>query len=66
MNCDMLKGRMREKKVTQEALAEQIGINKNTMYNKLNGNSSFTVEEAKKISEVLRLNQIERVLIFLQ
>lgn len=50
-----LKGKMREKEVTQADLAKAIGITPQALNAKLNGRSSFTVPEAQKIAEFLSL-----------
>lgn len=51
-----LKGKMREKGVTQADLAGAIGITLQALNAKLNGRSSFTVPEAQKITEFLELD----------
>lgn len=55
MNFSKLKGAMREKNFTQELLAEKIGITPQSLNSKLNGRTSFTISEAQKIAEALRL-----------
>lgn len=50
-----LKGKMRERGVTQADLARAIGITPQALNAKLNGRSSFTVPEAQKITEFLGL-----------
>ncbi|MGL5153281.1 MAG: helix-turn-helix transcriptional regulator [Clostridium sp.] len=48
-----LRGAIREKNITQNQLATYLGISNSTLSLKLNGKSQFTLEEAKKISEIL-------------
>lgn len=46
MECKELKGEMAKNKVSIENLADLLKIHRNSVANKLNGNSSFTVDEA--------------------
>ena len=46
-----LVGEMAKNNVTNEAIANLLGIHRNSAYNKLKGGSSFTVEEAIKIRD---------------
>ena len=55
MNAQMLKEKIKKKGMNVEMLAEKIGIDKSTMYRKLNMDISTTVAEAVKIKEVLAL-----------
>lgn len=50
-----LKGAMRERGVTQQELADEIGITVQAMNAKLNGRTAFTIPEAQKITYVLKL-----------
>lgn len=49
MDYSKLLGRMRERRLTQEALADAIGISRTQMNNKLNGRSSFKQSDIKEI-----------------
>lgn len=51
MPCTNLRGEMAKRKVSIEDLAELLGIHRNSVSNKLNGNSSFTIDESVKIQE---------------
>ena len=51
-----LLGRMREKGITQEKLAEMIGISGVTMSKKLNGKSEWTQVEINKVCEILEID----------
>lgn len=51
MPCKNLRGEMAKRKVSIEDLAELLGIHRNSVANKLNGNSSFSIDESVKIQE---------------
>jgi DNA-binding phage protein len=65
MNTQMLKGKIVESGITQEAVADAIGMNRCTFYRKMKrkGNT-FTVEEMNKIVQVIPLSREEAVQIF--
>lgn len=65
LNVQMLKGKISESGITQEAIADAIGMNRSTFYRKLKrkGNT-FTVEEMNKIVEIIPLSKEEAVSIF--
>ena len=46
------------------AIAEKSGMSRETLYNKLSGNSDFKASEIMGISETLRLSNAERDEIF--
>ena len=48
-----LKGRMREKGVTQEEIADSIGMNKSTLSLKLNNQFPFVQDEINKLINIL-------------
>ena len=56
MSFDKLKGRMTERRVSQEKLSKILGITVQSLNAKLNGRSQFTLEEVVKISEFLQLD----------
>lgn len=65
-NMDKLRGKMAEKKITQEELAEKIGIDPSTFYRKMKTEgTSFTVGQMHKIVNVLDLSSTEAAAIFL-
>lgn len=65
-NMDKLRGKMAEKKITQEELAEKIGIDPSTFYRKMKTEgTSFTVGQMHKIVDVLDLSYTEAAAIFL-
>lgn len=46
MPCINLKGEMAKNGITIEAIAKLLGIHRNSAANKINGDSSFTIDEA--------------------
>lgn len=56
MSFDKLKGKMTEMRVSQEKLSKALGITVQSLNAKLNGRSQFTLEEAVKIYEYLKLD----------
>ena len=65
MNLNKLKGKIVEKGMNVEMLAEQIGVERSSMYRKLNNFEKITIGEAKKITDVLDLSKEEASFIFL-
>lgn len=55
MSFDKLKGKMTESRISQEKLAQHLGITVQSLNAKLNGRSQFTLEEVIKITETLAL-----------
>ena len=53
---ELLKARMVEKSVTQNEMADKLGINSATLYRKINGESEFTRSEMQIIKAVLALD----------
>lgn len=56
MRANLLRGEIVSQGMTVTSLAEAIDMKPKTLYNKLNGNSQFTVDEAIKICNVLNIN----------
>lgn len=52
MHYPNLTGEMAKRRIKNEALARKLKIHRNSVYNKLIGSSSFTVEEAIQIRDV--------------
>lgn len=46
-----LRAEMARKNITIEEIAKEIGIHRNSVSNKINGPSSFSIEEAMKIKD---------------
>lgn len=55
INYDKLKGKIKEVLGTQGKLAENMGLDENTISNKLNNNTYFTQKEIIKISSILKI-----------
>lgn len=66
-NMDALRGKMAERRISNEEMAARIGVNPSTFYRKIKTEGvSFTVGQMHKIAEVLRLTNEEATAIFLQ
>lgn len=66
VNTQKLKGKILEKRFTQESVAEAIGIDKSTFYRKMKlGGTSFTIKEVNAIVRTLKLSKEEVEEIFL-
>lgn len=60
VNVNKLKGKIVERGMTMAELAQKIGIDRSTLYRKLNSEGKdFTIEEADLISKELQLTYIE-------
>lgn len=65
VNVNKLKGKIVERGLNVEKLADIIGLNRSTVYRKLNENGeTFTVGEANLICKVLELSSAEATEIF--
>ena len=65
VNINKLRGKMAENEISVERLANQIGVDKATVYRKINNNGeSFSISEADRIVEALGLNASEAQSIF--
>lgn len=64
MNIPKLKGKIVERGINVETLAERIGIDRSTLYRKMDAGERFTVAEAIKIKDVLDLTNDEAMSIF--
>lgn len=65
MNINKLKGKIVEKGINVETLAELIGIDRSSMYRKLNNFDKITIGEAGKIKIALDLSDEDASDIFL-
>lgn len=54
-NYSKLKGKMKEKGITQEKLSEMIGIDKSTLSLKLNNQALLNQDEINKITKILKI-----------
>lgn len=65
VNTDKLRGKIVERRMTVGDVADKIGVDRSTLYRRLNGFSgSFTIDEADKIATVLDLTPDELNRIF--
>lgn len=65
MKLNLLRSKMVEKGMNVEQLAAAIGVDRSSLYRKLNKFEKVTVGEAVKIKEVLQLSNEEASQIFL-
>jgi plasmid maintenance system antidote protein VapI len=65
MNVNKLKGKIVEKGMNIEALAANIGINRASLYRKLNDAEKITIGEAAKMKNALEMTDDEAYEIFL-
>ena len=64
-NFELLQLKIKESGMTMVAICEKSGIERATMYNRLNGKSEFLAKEVVSLSEVLHLTKSDRDKIFL-
>lgn len=65
VNINKLRGKMVENEMSVERLANEIGIDKATVYRKISNNGeSFSISEADKIVKALGLDATEAQAIF--
>ena len=66
MNVSKLKAKIVEKDMSVKELAEYVGIDRSSLYRKLNNFDRITIGEAKKIKAALGLSDEEATIIFLR
>jgi len=66
MNVSKLKGKIVERQMNVEKLAESIGIDRSSMYRKLNNFEKITIGEAARIKVALGMTDVEAFDIFLR
>lgn len=64
MNINKLKAKIVEKGMNVETLAEMIGVDRSSLYRKLNNFEKITIGEANKIKSALELTDEEANNIF--
>lgn len=64
MNLSYLNDRIALSRVPIVALAEMLGISRQSMYLKMKGEREFKTSEVTKLCEVLRLTDEEKTLVF--
>lgn len=65
MNINKLKGKIVETGMNVETLALQIGVDRSSLYRKLNNGDKITIGEATRIKDALGLTTEEACEIFL-
>lgn len=65
MNANKLKGKMIVNGLTIATTAELMGMNKSTLYRKLNGREKLTINDAVQLKDILGLTDLEALDIFL-
>lgn len=65
MELQKLKGKIVEKGMNVETVAERIGVDRSSLYRKLNNFEKITIGEAVKMKAVLELSDAEAADIFL-
>ena len=55
-DAERLKARMRELRITQEKLAEQLNLATPTISQKINNRRPFYLEEAEKVAKILKIS----------
>ncbi len=56
VNSDKIKGRMRERAITQADVAKYLGLAQPTVNQKINNVRPFDLNEAEKLAELLQIN----------
>ncbi|MEK4302433.1 helix-turn-helix transcriptional regulator [Oceanobacillus sp. FSL W8-0428] len=65
MNVNKLKGKIVEKEMSITQLAKEIGIDRSSLYRKLNNEGdTLSIKEANRIVEILGLTREESIAIF--
>lgn len=65
MKVNKLKGKIVERGMNIESLAKLIGVDRATLYRKLNDAEKITIGEAAKIKDVLEISESDAYDIFL-
>ena len=65
MDIQKLKGKIVEKGMNVEMVAELIGVDRSSLYRKFNNFEKITIGEASKMKDALGMSDEEAVLIFL-
>ncbi len=65
MNVAKLKGKIIERRMNVEGLAIKIGVDRSSLYRKLNNAEKITIGEASKMKDVLEMTDAEAYEIFL-
>lgn len=66
MNLAYLNNRIAVSRVPITAIAEGMGLSRQSLYNKMNGKRDFKISEVNRICEILRLTDEEKNNIFFE
>jgi len=64
LNTQRLKNAINDSGVTITALAKKVGISRESLYNKIERKTEFTVSEIRSVSDALHLSNEDRDAIF--
>jgi DNA-binding phage protein len=64
LNNQVLNEKIEESRLSKNMIAEQLGLTRQGLYNKLNGKCEFKGSEIKKLIQMLGLNEHEQQMIF--
>lgn len=64
MNLEYLNDRISISRIPITAIAEKLGVSRQTLYNKMHGDRDFKTSEIAKLCEILRLTDEEKKLVF--
>lgn len=64
MNTNLLARKIAEKSLSITLIANELGLTRQAIYNKLSGDREFKASEIGKLSELLSLTREEKELIF--
>lgn len=65
MNVNKLRGKIVENGISVEVLADRIGVDRSSLYRKLNNWEKITIGEAVRMKKELMLSDVEACEIFL-
>lgn len=64
VNYDKLRGALAERHITRNAVADVLGVSRQSVTSKLTGKTKMTIYDAQKISDLLELSVEDRDSIF--
>lgn len=64
LDCTLLTNIIEERGFTKNEIAEQLGLTRQGLYNKLNGEKEFKASEMRKLSRLLNLSSNDKDRIF--
>lgn len=64
MNLEYLNDRIKLSRIPITAIAEKLGLSRQSLYLKINGKRDFKASELTSLCDILRLTEQERILVF--